>query len=80
MHRTLWFDRRFPPIEDILAELDEMQKAQAEAAAQAQQAAMQMQRQEKEQDKQTSLEKIDRQNQSMEKQVAMSAMAKAGAR
>ena len=71
---------KLPPVEEILKELDEMQKAQAEAAAQAQQTAMQMQQQEKELDKQTSLEKIDRQNQSMEKQVAMSAMAKAGTR
>lgn len=71
---------KFPPINEILEELEEMQKAQAEAQSQAQQAAMQMQQQEKEVDKQASLEKIALQNQSMEKQVAMSVMAKAGAR
>jgi len=81
--KALWKtldEGRFPPIDEILAELDEMQKAQAEAVSQQQQAMMQAQQQEKEQDKQASLEKIDRQNQSMEKQVAMSAMAKAGAK
>lgn len=69
---------KLPPIKDILQELDEMQSIQAQAQAQAQQAMLQTQQQEKEMDKQASLEKIDRQNQSMEKQVAMSAMAKAG--
>lgn len=67
---------KFPPIDEILAELEEQQQA----AMQQQQAMIQAQMQEKEMDKQSSLEKIDRQNQSMEKQVAMSAVAKAGAR
>ena len=71
---------RFPPIEEILEELDEMRKAQAEAQAQAQQAAMQMQQQDKETDRQAGLEKIDRQGQAIERQTVLSAMAKAGAK
>ncbi|MEN6313246.1 MAG: hypothetical protein ABFD25_03240 [Clostridiaceae bacterium] len=71
---------KFPPVNEILQELDEMRQAQAQAAQQQQQTMIQSKQQEKEQDKQASLEKIALQNQSMEKQVAMSAMAKAGAR
>jgi hypothetical protein len=71
---------KFPSTEEILAELDEMRKAQAEAQAQAQQAAIQMQQQDKEADRQAGLEKIDRQGQAIERQTVLSAMAKAGAK
>jgi hypothetical protein len=67
---------KFPSTEEILAELDEMQKAQAEAQAQAQQAAMQMQQQDKEAERQASLEKIDRQGQAIERQTVLSALSK----
>jgi hypothetical protein len=67
---------KLPPVDIILAELEEMSKA----APQQQQAMLQTQMQEQQADKQASLEKIALQNQSMEKQVAMSAMAKAGVR
>ena len=74
--KAFWYtleNGKFPPVDEILAELEEQQQQQAQAQAQAQQAQLQ----EKEFDKQASLEKIDRQNDSMERQVAMSAMAKA---
>jgi len=67
---------KFPDTDEILAELDELSKAQAQAQQQAQNAAIQMEQQNKQMDKEASLEKIALQNQSMEKQVAMSAMAK----
>lgn len=76
--KAFWYtleNGKFPPVDEILAELEEQQQQQAQAQAQAQQAQLQ----EKEFDKQASLEKIDRQNDSMERQVAMSAMAKARA-
>jgi hypothetical protein len=67
---------KFPPTEEILEELDELKRAQAEAQAQMQQTAIQMQQQEKEAEKQTSLEKIDRQGQAIERQTVLSALTK----
>jgi hypothetical protein len=69
---------KFPPISEILEELDQMQQAQLQAQNQATQQAMLAKQQEKEQDRQASLDKIALQNQSMEKQVAISALAKVG--
>lgn len=72
-------DGKFPPIEEILEELDEMQQAQAQAAQQA----MQMQAQQEMQKQALSLEKQRLQNESVEKQVAIKAatsLAKGGGR
>lgn len=70
---------KFPPIDEILDELDELQKAQAEAQAQTQQAMVARQEQEKESDRQYGIAKQRLQNESVERQVAMKAMSKAGA-
>jgi hypothetical protein len=67
---------RLPPIDDILEELEEIKQAQAQAQMQALQVQAQMQQQEKQLDLQAALEKIALQNQSMERQVALSAAAK----
>lgn len=69
---------KFPPIEEITQELDEMEKAQAEAQAQAQQAAMASQQKEKQADREIGIAKQMLQNDSVERQVAMKANQKAG--
>jgi len=75
--KALWKtldEGKFPHVNDILAELDEMQKAQSEQ----QQAMMQQRQQQEMANTQISLQKQQMQNDSVEKQVAMKAMSKAG--
>lgn len=64
---------KFPPIDEILQEMDEMQKAQAEAQAQAQQAMQQNEQSEKQADREYGVLKQQMQNESVERQVAMKA-------
>lgn len=70
---------RFPPINEIISELEEMQKTQAEAQSQSTQAALQVQQQEKQADREYGVMKQKLQNDSVEKQVMIKAMQKAGA-
>lgn len=70
----------FPPVEEIIEELEETQRAQAEAQQQAQMAALQAQQQEKQADREYGVLKQKLQNDSVERQVAMKALAKAGVR
>jgi len=67
---------KFPPIEEIVAEVQQMRQAQAQAEQQAQQTQQQAEQALQQAKDQASLQKIAAQNQSMEKQVAMSAQAK----
>jgi len=62
-------DGKFPPVDEILEELGEMQAAQAQAAQQAQQTAAQQEMQKQA----LGLEKQKLQNESVEKQVAIKA-------
>jgi hypothetical protein len=70
----------FPPTEEILEELEEMQKAQQEAQNQSMAAALQAQQQEKQADREYGVMKQKLQNDSVERQVAIKAMTKAGVR
>lgn len=62
---------KFPPINEILEELDEIQQAQAQAQAQAEQTDLQNRQSDKQADRQYGVYKQKLQNDSVEKQVAM---------
>lgn len=71
---------KMPKVEDILAELDEMQQAQAQAAQQAMAAQTQTEQAEKQADREIGLVKQHLTNQSQERMTAVAAAAKAGGR
>jgi hypothetical protein len=71
---------KFPPVDDILAELQEIQQAQAQAIMAAQTAQTQAEQQENDKDRQASIAKQVLTTQSQERMTAIKAAAKGGAR
>jgi len=71
---------RFPPIDEIISEIEDMQKSQAESQMQAQMAMVQAEQADKQADREASMQKQRETNQSQIEMTALSAAAKAGVR